>query len=82
MRLTLVGYDNIPRLNQVTYHTEKPSNFKNISFILGIGYGLCFNFLFKFINLLKKRTQFVLGLGNEEMGLPILNPLIFQVVPV
>ena len=41
----------------------KPSKFNNISLILGIGYGFCFNCLFRLLNSLRKQTRFDLGLG-------------------
>ena len=58
----------------------KYSNFKNISLIFGIGYGFCFNYLFRFLDSLRKLTWFDLGLGCENDGLPILNNLLPQLL--
>ena len=41
----------------------KSSNFNKISMIVGTWYGFHFNFLFKFLKSLRKRTWFDLGLG-------------------
>ena len=38
--------------------------------ILGIGYDLRFNFLFRFIKSLRKHTRFDLGLGCAQDGVP------------
>ena len=46
----------------------KPSYFNNISWIFGTGYGLGFNYLFRFIKSLRKRTWFVLGLSCAKDG--------------
>ena len=46
----------------------KPSSFNNIPLILGIVYGLRFNFLFIFLKSLRKRTRFVLALGYGKDG--------------
>ena len=48
----------------------RPSNFNNIALIFGIGYGFCFNCLFRFLKSLRKRTQFDLGLGLAKDGAP------------
>ena len=48
----------------------KPSNLNNISLVLCIGYGLRFNFIFKFLKSLIKRNRFVLGLGCAKDGAP------------
>ena len=48
----------------------KPYYFNNISLILGIGYCLHFNCLFRFINSLRKCTQFDLVLGFAKNGDP------------
>ena len=53
--------------NRVTYHTKK-SNFNNILFIFYIGYCLCFNCLFRFLDSLIKCTQFDLVLGFAKDG--------------
>ena len=46
----------------------KPSNFNNITLILGIGYGLRLNYLSIFLSSLRKYTQFDLGLGCAKDG--------------
>ena len=46
----------------------KPSCLSNISLILGIGYGLRINYLFRFLKSLRKLNQFGLGLGCEKIG--------------
>ena len=48
----------------------KTTNFIKISLILGIGCGLRFNFLFRLLKSLRKRTQFDLGLGCAKDGAP------------
>ena len=41
----------------------KTYNFNTISLIFGMGYGFCFNCLYRFLESLRKRTRFYLGLG-------------------
>ena len=49
----------------------KSSNFNNISYILGIGYGLLFNRLFKFIKLFIKVPVLFLVWAVQNMPPPI-----------
>ena len=64
--LNWVWYYPIFKSSDVAYW--KPSNFNNISFIFGIGCGFRFNFLFRFLNSIRKHNRFYLGLGcaNDE----------------
>ena len=48
----------------------KPSNFNNISLVLGIGYYQRFNWLFRFLKSLRKLTWFDLYLGCAKDGVP------------
>ena len=56
------------KLKDITYW--KTSNFKNISFIFGIGYGFCFKCLFNSLKSLIKFTRFYLGLGCAKDEAP------------
>ena len=59
----------------------KPSSFYNIPLILGIGYGLRFLWLFKFLNPLIKRTGFVLDLGCTKDGSTLSESFEFLITP-
>ena len=52
------------------HHTENLTIIITLNFILGIGYGLRFNYLFRFLKSLRKSTRFVLGLVYENYGAP------------
>ena len=56
----------------------KPSNLNNISVIFGIGCGLWFNCLFRFLMSVRKRTQIDLVFVVRRIGLPVLNHSLFQ----
>ena len=58
----------------------KPSNFNNISFLLGIVYGLHFNCLFIFLRSLRKLTRFDLGLDCAKDGAPHSEYLDFSII--
>ena len=51
-------------------HTENPQFSLKFSFILGIGYSLRFNCLFRFLQSLRKRTIFDLYLGCTKHAAP------------
>ena len=50
----------------------KPSKLNNISLLLGIWYGLLFDYLFRFI----KSTKLFLGLGCGMYGAPHSEPFV------
>ena len=66
--LSRIWYYPIFKSSNVAY--RKTSNFNNMSFILGIGYGYCFNCLFKFLKSIRKLTRLDLGLGRAKYGAP------------
>ena len=59
----------------------KPSNLKHISLILGIGYGLLFDWLFKFIKSIWKCNQYLFGLGCKKYGSPHSDSFDFSRTP-